>query len=466
MKNTLLPLWESAEWEMPRRSRLYSITPRGRGTPMVEALHSLVIRLARAHVVKPSVLVKEEVLRDCDINYTKHSAKFVTTYLSTMNGLGKYAREIKDSLEKLTMQTGLDDCTFLRWDDLFQYRAKRMLHLHPHWCPTCFWEWRQGGTEPYYPLIWQSVIVRHCPVHRRMLLQQCPTCEKAQPFVPRHYYLDHCSYCGSSLALPPAQQSVTPENSDITDDALQAIDAISEMITLGTEIRHLLTADRFWQRLQDVADTFCDGQIKPFEKVLGFAEGTFSNWKLGRHKPSFPAFYRFTCSLGTTPVNFLTNGAIETFNPHSVSMRPRKTRRAHLKSAEKQLIANALQVILDKGFSDRPMRDVASSLGYSHSYLIYWFPDECRRISSMHRSWVSQQVDRRASEQRARTESVVRSLYSGQVRVTRHLVDTELTKLGLSLKNPIVRDAFYEVRAEQWGNDDDPRGQPDSAGTP
>lgn len=84
----------------------------------------------------------------------------------------------------------------------------------------------------------------------------------------------------------------------------------------------------------------------------------------------------------------------------------------------------------------------------------------------MHRSWVSQQVDRRASEQRARTESVVRSLYSGQVRVTRHLVDTELTKLGLSLKNPIVRDAFYEVRAEQWGNDDDPRGQPDSAGTP
>lgn len=448
MTNTLLALWNENEWAPPMRSRLYSISPQAQGTPMVEALHSLVIRLARAHNVKPHVLVKEEVLRDCEINYTKDSAKFVTTYLSTMNGLGKYAREIKDSLELLTMQSGLEECTFLRWDDLFQYRSRRILHSHPHWCPACFAEWRKADTEPYYPLIWQSIIVQHCPVHRIPLEQKCRSCQKTQPFIPRHYYLDHCSYCHGPLALPGAQLAA-PMERRIPDDAQQAIDAITEMIMLDRSAQHLLNAEHFWERLKETADRFCGGQIKPFEKILGFSEGTFSNWKLGRHKPSFPAFYRFTRALGTTPVAFLTNGAIETFTPRGISPSLRKARRAHLKPEEQGQIGKALRTIIDRGYSDRPMREVAAALGYPHSYLIYWFPGECRCISALHRSWVSEQVENQASDRKARTETAVRGLYASQMHVTRHLVDAELSKLGLSLKNPVVRDTYYEVRAEQ-----------------
>jgi hypothetical protein len=448
MKNSLLPLWNENEWIPPRRSRLYSISPQAQGTPMVEALHSLVIRLARAHNVKPHVLVKEEVLRDCEINYTKHSAKFVTTYLSTMNGLGKYAREIKDSLESLTMQSRLDECTFLRWEDLFQYRSRRMLHSHPHWCPVCFAEWRKTDIEPYYPLIWQSTIVQFCPVHHVPLEQKCPACQKTQPFIPRHYFLDHCSYCHGSLAQPDSQPTERGEQR-ISSDAQQAIDTIAEMIMLDQSAQHLLNAEHFWERLKETADKFCDGQIKPFEKILGFSEGTFSNWKLGRHKPSFPAFYRLTRSLGTTPVAFLTDGAIETFSPHSIASKPRKTRRAHLKHPEKDQISKALHAIIDQGYSERPMREVAARIGYAHRYLIYWFPDQCRQISQLHRNWVSEQIERRADERGDLTVATVRELYSGHLRVTRGLVHTELRKLGLSLKDPVVRDAFYDVRAEQ-----------------
>lgn len=448
MKSTLLPLWNENEWVSPKRSRLYSISPQARGTPMVEAIHSLVIRLARAHNVKPHVLVKEEVLRDCEINYTKHSAKFVTTYLSTMNGLGKYAREIKESLESLTMQSGLDECTFLRWDDLFQYRSRRILHSHPHWCPACFAEWRKTDVEPYYPLIWQSVIVQHCPVHHVLLEQNCPACLKTQPFIPRHYYLDHCSYCHGPLAQYDSQPTEHMEQR-IPNDAQQAIDAITEMIMLDQSAQYLLNAEHFWDRLKETADRFCDGQIKPFEKVLGFSEGTFSNWKLGRHKPSFPAFYRFTRSLGTTPVAFLTNGAVETFTPQSIASKPRRTRRAHLKRPEKDQISKALHAIINQGYSELPMREVAARIGYTHRYLIYWFPEPCRQISQLHRNWVNEQVEQRAGERGALTVATVRELYASHQRVTRGLVHTELRKLGLSLKDPVVRDAFYDVRAKQ-----------------
>lgn len=232
-------------------------------------------------------------------------------------------------------------------------------------------------------------------------------------------------------------------------DAQQAIDAITEMIMLDQSAQHLLNAEHFWERLKEAADRFCGGQIKPFEKVLGFAEGTFSNWKLGRHKPSFSAFYRLTRSLGTTPVALLTDGAIETFSPHSIVSKSRKTRRAHLKYPEKDQIRKALHAVIDQGDYELPMRYVAARIGYAHRYLIYWFPELCRQISQLHRDSVREKTKQRDSERRDLTIDTVRMLYADNLRVTRELVHSELRKLGLSLKDPVVRDAFYDVRAKR-----------------
>jgi hypothetical protein len=95
------------------------------------------------------------------------------------------------------------------------------------------------------------------------------------------------------------------------------------------------------------------------------------------------------------------------------------------------------------------MREVAARISYAHSYLIYKFPEPCRQISQLHRDWVTEQVERRAGERGDLTVATVRKLYAGHLRVTRGLVHDELRKLGLSLKDPVVRDAFYDVRAEQ-----------------
>ncbi|QDQ84774.1 TniQ family protein [Paraburkholderia megapolitana] len=448
MKDAASELWASPEWVMPQRSRLFSISPMGQGTVMVEALHSLVIRLAHAHLVKPAVLVKEEILRDCDINCTQCSAKFVTTYLNTMNGLGKYAAEITTSLEKLTMQSGLDECTFLKWNALFEYRSRRMLHLHPQWCPLCFEHWRLSGVEPYYPLIWQSIIVRHCPVHEVPLEQNCPGCGKAQPFVPRHYYLDHCSYCGCSLAQQGDAARATAGHC-ISADAQRSIDAVTEMITLGASIRHLLTAEHFWQRLQEAADRFYEGKVKSFEKSIGFAEGVFSNWKLGRHKPSFIAFYQFTSRLNTTPVAFLIDGIPDSFCPPDVKLRAPKRTPVRLTAAEQDRLKSALREIIARGYSELPMRDIAAQLGRRHTFLIYWFQDECRQISSLHRQWVRAQAKNRADTNRNLAIQMIQELYARRVRVTRDLMDDVLGKVGLSLQDPVVREAVYALRTDQ-----------------
>lgn len=118
-------------------------------------------------------------------------------------------------------------------------------------------------------------------------------------------------------------------------------------------------------------------------------------------------------------------------------------------STEKDQISKVLHAIIDQGYSELPMREVAARIGYAHRYLIYWFPEPCRQISQLHRKWVSEQVEQRAGERGYLTAATVRKLYADHLRVTRGLVHTELQKLGLSLKDPVVRDAFYDVRAEQ-----------------
>ena len=44
-------VWETQVFELPERSRLYSLSPVGIGTPQVESLSGYIARLAEAHVL-------------------------------------------------------------------------------------------------------------------------------------------------------------------------------------------------------------------------------------------------------------------------------------------------------------------------------------------------------------------------------------------------------------------------------
>jgi hypothetical protein len=53
-------LWEAQVIEAPARSRLYSLTPVGIGTPQVESLSGYIARLAEAHVLSVGDMVGRE----------------------------------------------------------------------------------------------------------------------------------------------------------------------------------------------------------------------------------------------------------------------------------------------------------------------------------------------------------------------------------------------------------------------
>jgi hypothetical protein len=53
-------IWETQAFDVPSRSRLYSLAPVGIGTPHVESLSGYITRLAEAHVLSVGDLVGRE----------------------------------------------------------------------------------------------------------------------------------------------------------------------------------------------------------------------------------------------------------------------------------------------------------------------------------------------------------------------------------------------------------------------
>src|SRR5437016_3807059 len=56
--SSLLPIWEMSIPDIPSRSRLYNLTPRGLNSPLVESLTSYICRLAYEHHVEVGTLIQ------------------------------------------------------------------------------------------------------------------------------------------------------------------------------------------------------------------------------------------------------------------------------------------------------------------------------------------------------------------------------------------------------------------------
>ncbi|WP_082746858.1 TniQ family protein [Burkholderia sp. MSMB1826] len=446
-----LDLWQTSNWQMPERSRLYRIAPLGNDSIMREALHSVLIRLALAHTVSPLVLMRREIVPETRIRHTKHSSSFTESHLKTMNGVGKYAAEFTRKLEDLTSQQKLSECSFMLWSGLLDPRALGLLYTHPRWCPMCFLEWRDAGHEPYLPLIWQAAPILVCPVHSMALQHECPSCRRIQPFVPRHAHVDFCSRCGSWLAANHKELKGIVKASRISPRQRYNIDAIGEMILHGPEISELLTAQHLQTRIAEIAERHFDGTVANIERALGFTKRVISQWRYRNVQPSLPALLLMTQGLRTTPVAFLRDGLDDSFTaPPQRQFRPPTRRTLDLSVKQRTALTDALRNIIAEGYSEFPMKDVAERLGYKYTYLRYWFEDECRQISRLHRHWVLAQRKEKEVRDAELTTQLVRAVYSTYAHVTRRHIEKCLREAGLSLANPVVREAANRVKFDHF----------------
>ncbi|WP_460844471.1 TniQ family protein [Noviherbaspirillum agri] len=437
--------WQYEFEDLPARSRLVSLKPIGHGTIWQEALSSYFIRLARAHTCAPLVLLNKEVLPRSGIQHSKSSGSFVYEHLKTMNGVGKYAGAFVSRLEQLTLQSGLQKCTFLPWVDIFAPNATGLLHTHPHWCCDCFNEWRKEGVEPYFPLIWMAGAVEICPKHGTLLANTCSHCGKRQPFIHKHTYLDHCSFCSRSLCGTP---DYVATNAGDRSELLQfQVEVIREMIEHAPSVGLIATLSEFQGQLRKMADDHFSGSILEFERSIGFREKSVVKWFKNQARPSLPLLMQMCYRLDTTLLSFVRNGVERNLEHDDRPFETASVCKRYKASAAKLVeIRTTLQKIIASGKSNRPMRQIADELDVPYTYVKYWFNDECELISEFYRQYRRAEAIKKREENVAKAKEVVLALHRNRVKVTRRVIDLRLQEHGIYLSRPEIREAVREAQ--------------------
>lgn len=189
---------------VPPRSILYSIPPIGIGTGDVEGLTSYICRLAEAHCVSPTNLLRYQI-EPATGNGRVKAAKSVNLQ-SHPSGDNRVAVRYVEALEYLTMQPNLSELTLSSWlmgkrpignilTSLFVDRPISMLKTCREWCPDCLQEWQNSDREIYEPLLWSLSLVAICPHHDRWLERVCPHCAEIQPIFAAKTRVGRCSHC-------------------------------------------------------------------------------------------------------------------------------------------------------------------------------------------------------------------------------------------------------------------------------
>lgn len=180
------------------RSVLTSAVPLGAGTGQLESLRSYVARLLVAHrttryQLDRFVWERAGARAPACLYYTRrnYDTPCVASY--------RFARCLADlTRQPVVARLGLG---FLHAGICSNDSLRKRLA----WCDACLLESVEKRRPPHLPLLWSLACVQACPVHRRLLMTECPSCGWADStMAPLLHPFLHCPRCGTALAASAA----------------------------------------------------------------------------------------------------------------------------------------------------------------------------------------------------------------------------------------------------------------------
>ncbi len=295
MRNPL-DSWEMTPVRMPQRTRLVPLEPMGVGTSFVECLTSYLMRLADAHAVRVSDLIRE--LRPEVVTLRPAAIP------NAVNGIGRQAHDWVQALEGLTLRTDLRYLTLLPFTPLFP--PARLLRPTRAWCPPCLAGMRDGTGTVHEPLLWSFQLVAVCPQHGSPLVAVCPHCNRGLPPVTATSRPGYCGRCRTWLGAAP--RPAMRENTGDSRSYQQWLpNAIGELLALAPHLESVAWKENLRQVLLEYMDSLAEGKRAAIvERGPGAPHGFYS-WVNGKSMPRIDALMRLWHALGL-PVSALIAG--------------------------------------------------------------------------------------------------------------------------------------------------------------
>jgi hypothetical protein len=310
----LCDLWPEEQVERKSQSRLYSLEPIGRGSPIVESMISYIVRLAEAHSVYPRALITHEIApllkkpslyQNGYIIYDNWTAYWKNS--SVLNGSSTQTEDMVQALEQLTLQHNLHFLTMLSWQYVFSPR--KLLRRTRAWCPICYQEWRNRDEIPYEPLLWSLEVVSVCYHHRLRLQTHCPNSKCNQVQLPLSPYAQsgYCSQCRSWLGNLPqyeAERSVISEDKE-WEWQQWIVHAVGDLLSAAPALSEVPQRERIPSTIDMYAEKLTRGQRETLIRLLGCNYSTLRGWFYKKETLQLSHMLHFCFRLGASPIQLL-----------------------------------------------------------------------------------------------------------------------------------------------------------------
>jgi hypothetical protein len=401
----------------PTRSYLYHLSPLGVGTELVESLTGYISRLAEAHSVPASVLVRRELIprlrqesdtlaEECTV--AQNYAFIYDSYV--LNGISDCPRRWIRTLEASTGQHSLHVMTMLTWagviSDLHLLRSNRA------WCPQCFDFWRSAKLPVYEPLLWAIKVVAVCPIHERSLEERCPRCGRGSQALTAKARPGCCYRCRSWLGTPASHRpSATAHDAELT-----VAHSVGGMLALAASLPQAPSAVYFKDNLRHCIHEFAAGNHSHYARLSGVSFDSIERWLAPGSSIRLDSFLRMCCSL-QLPAGRLLSEHMPSNDPGwerarhlaqqiSSCARQRKPFYARpapqgvtrLETSPSPETQESLRQRFERALvppAPQALQTIAIDLGFNNSSSLYnRFPDLCRAMVLKNRRWRRHEDDR------------------------------------------------------------------------
>jgi len=389
--DALYSVWDpEVHQTIPERSRLYSLSPIGTGTPQVESLTGYIARLAEAHVLSVGDLVGRDAVCIARAGLHRRTALFQNkrpkghsfhAAAYTINGTSASAQKWVRIFERLTCVRGLDSLTLLplrhTLSDMLLFKRCRA------WCPHCYEDDYTNGLV-YERLSWTLQIVTVCSRHFVRLENHCPHCDKTLPPLAVYSRPGHCSACGEWLGRPADIPQNTPP-SDEADFELYGATAAGDLLACSGDGGRL-SAARFGKNLRMCIRNTTSGNAMAFAESTRISNTAVHSWLDGITLPRLDMLVRLSARLGISVSSLITSRGL--IDIDWALLRVRFSQRD--RGVKSYRTADEIRAFLFAALrnEDCPsMPELAKRLGFNRCERLRQVdPELCRRITRRYRA--------------------------------------------------------------------------------
>lgn len=445
--------WELRSPVLPPPTRLYSLSPIGVGTPMVESLTGYIARLAEAHCVSAGLLYWKEIkaLAGKGNIFSFRVAGNGGYSTHTINGHGSPAADFVRVLEVLTGRLDLRYLTLLTWAQVLPGHS--LLRRWRAWCERCFHAWLQAKQPIYEPLLWALRAVSICPYHRCKLRDACPHCSSRIGPLDWCSRPGHCSRCKGALASADQAPSIRELACDELIWATWVATALGDLLSASPQIALPPTKERLAQTIGKCIEHTSSGNASAFARLMQVGRGGVSRWQRGKALPRLALLLNMAFRVGVPLVDFLLGsaacvslGGFVRSAPVEPDRRPPGTTSQYGRRMNLPEVFRTLQSALNEN-PPSSLTQVMKRIGHSGITVRRHFPEPCCEIVKNYAAYRVKRAVERKTQAAEEVKRLAHALHSQGVKLTRSNMRPLLTSSDyLNLSEG--RAALREVRQD------------------